>query len=605
MTLPAPVPAHLPSLSLPRPPSTAPLALSGPKARRLGLHHVAYLRAIAEGVAMGDAAQRYLGIEHRGQAITAHRAVLALASSIARRRGDPRWRLLGLSLHEAPASVVSLDDWAQAQGLEDWPIAELQVLYVETIGPADPKQQRRHLRVRRLRAARLALLADLEATAAEQPHPNDLLHGWLAPALALELSQRGLLTLGELQGLIGQGGRWWRGLRAFGPVKAARLQQQVDQLLGVRPAPQWQLDATLSGAAGANRAPAGVARVDAADDRAAVRAWIAARAGSPLTATAYEREAERFLLWMVLERRKALSDATAEDCRGYMDFLAQVPAHWISRRHVPRLAPGWAPFSGALSVASQRHAIGVVSGLFQWLVGAGYLQGNPWQLVQRRVGDDFRQAGGQLETSRAFTPPVWAALLAQIERETHVAGAIRMRWLLPFAQATGLRPSELLQARREDFVRRKGAWWLKVHGKGARNRVVPVPSRALVATEQYLAARGLDFVTAPPETALLVALACRERLGEAALSYSSLHAWLKAFLLRALRSSSLTDEERRHAERGSAHWLRHTHATRAVEGGVPPDVLQANLGQADPRTTAGYYKAQLGRRGEEIERVFD
>lgn len=598
MTLPAAAPV--------RPPSPAPssLTLLEAKAPRLGLHHVAYLRAVAEGVAMGDAAQRYLGIEHRGQAITAHRAVIALASAIARRRGDSRWRLLGLSLPEGQAGAPTLDDWAQVQGLEDWPIAELQVLYAETLGGADPKSQRRHARVRRLRAARLALLADLEATAAELPRPTDLLHGWLSPALAVELSQRGLLTLGELQGLMGQGGRWWRGLRAFGPIKAARLQQQVDQLLGVRPAPLWHLDATLSGAAGANRAPASAARVDAADDRAAVRAWIAARAGSPLTATAYEREAERFLLWVVLERRKALSDAKAEDCRAYMDFLAHVPPHWISRRHVPRLAPGWAPFSGALSVASKRHAIGIVSGLFQWLVGAGYLQGNPWQLVQRRVGDDFRQAGGQLETSRAFSPPVWAALLAQIERETNVAGATRMRWLLPFAQATGLRPAELLQARREDFVRRKGAWWLKVHGKGARNRVVPVPSQAMAATEQYLAARGLDFATAPPKTALLVTLASRERLSDAALSYSSLHAWLKAFVMRMLRHSGLTDEERRHAERSSVHWLRHTHATRAVEGGVPPDVLQANLGQADPRTTAGYYKAQLDRRGEELERIY-
>jgi hypothetical protein len=37
---------------------------------------------------------------------------------------------------------------------------------------------------------------------------------------------------------------------------------------------------------------------------------------------------------------------------------------------------------------------------------------------------------------------------------------------------------------------------------------------------------------------------------------------------------------------------------------VPPDVLQANLGQADPRTTAGYYRAQEQRRQRQMERAF-
>ena len=55
---------------------------------------------------------------------------------------------------------------------------------------------------------------------------------------------------------------------------------------------------------------------------------------------------------------------------------------------------------------------------------------------------------------------------------------------------------------------------------------------------------------------------------------------------------------------GASHRLRHTHATRAVERHVPPDVLQENLGQSDPRTTARYYRAQMHRRYKEMERAF-
>jgi len=50
--------------------------------------------------------------------------------------------------------------------------------------------------------------------------------------------------------------------------------------------------------------------------------------------------------------------------------------------------------------------------------------------------------------------------------------------------------------------------------------------------------------------------------------------------------------------------LRHTHATRAAEGEVSLDVLQENLGQSDPRTTARYYRAQMQRRQDAIERAF-
>ena len=37
---------------------------------------------------------------------------------------------------------------------------------------------------------------------------------------------------------------------------------------------------------------------------------------------------------------------------------------------------------------------------------------------------------------------------------------------------------------------------------------------------------------------------------------------------------------------------------------MPPDVLQENLGQSDPWTTARYHRAQMQRRQKEMERAF-
>lgn len=71
-----------------------------------------------------------------------------------------------------------------------------------------------------------------------------------------------------------------------------------------------------------------------------------------------------------------------------------------------------------------------------------------------------------------------------------------------------------------------------------------------------------------------------------------------------MKQSSLSEEERRGALKASLHWLRHTHATRFAERGGDLDVLQANLGHSDPRTSARYYRAQIERRQEQVERVF-
>jgi hypothetical protein len=178
----------------------------------------------------------------------------------------------------------------------------------------------------------------------------------------------------------------------------------------------------LSGRFGANRVRDAALSIDAVDDRQAIRAWVAARAGSPHTAKQYEREAERFLLWCVLERGVALSDASAEDCRAYMDFLGDVPERWISRRKVARLQPGWAPFKGSLKLDSQRLALEILASLFAWLVRARYLMADPWTLVNRKLAD---AAPSGSKTARIHRRPVSRNDFRQSGRSRRPAGECR------------------------------------------------------------------------------------------------------------------------------------------------------------------------------------
>lgn len=577
---------------------------------RLGLHHFAFLRALAQGLPVLDAARRYLSVDRLAEARSCEASVGERVAAIARRRGDSRWRLVRIKLQQ-PSDKAGADappplyEWAEQEGLGDWSEAELQDMYAERFGQVDQSARRRALRNERLRTKRLQLLRDLEAVAAERAKPTDLLDGWLATDLADQLRQGGDLTLADLQRRIARGGRWWSGLRAFGSTKAGRLAHHVEVLLGTPAEAAWPVAtaekslAALSGAQGSNRALGVVAGTEARNDREAVRAWISAKAGSTHTAQQYEREAERFILWCVLERGKALSDATAEDCRAYLDFIAAVPDRWISRRSAARFAPGWAPFKGPLSLASQRVAIAALHSLFAWLVQARYLAGNPWVLVNRKLGDDPLRDEDD-PSSRAFTPVAWTAMRAHLAAQTISPSVHRLTWLCAFVECTGLRAAEILRATRKDMahVPAVKGWVLRVHGKGRRNRTVPVPAVALAATRAYFESRGLDFDTADPEIPLLASLVDGKPI-----TYRSLHETFERFIRRVL--PSLPAGERERTQRASAHWLRHTHATRAAEREVPLDVLQENLGQADPRTTARYYRAQIARRQAAMERAFD
>ena len=158
---------------------------------RLGAHHFAHVRALAEGLDVVSSAQRYLGIEHGNQAQAASRQTVAALRALANRRHEPAWRLIGLTLHvpspsTQPGTQLSLQAFMEERDLEDWSEAEVSAMYAE-IYPLDPKVNKRL----RLREKLLDLLSRLEKQVAEQPHPNDNVAGWLDESLSRKLIAAG------------------------------------------------------------------------------------------------------------------------------------------------------------------------------------------------------------------------------------------------------------------------------------------------------------------------------------------------------------------------------------------------------------------------------
>jgi integrase/recombinase XerD len=149
------------------------------------------------------------------------------------------------------------------------------------------------------------------------------------------------------------------------------------------------------------------------------------------------------------------------------------------------------------------------------------------------------------------------------------ARALRDRALLELFYSSGLRASELAGLMLQQVDLEHG--FLRVFGKGSKERVVPVGGRACEALAVYLAAGRPHFVK--PRTGSQLFLNHRG----AALSRVMLWMLVKKFARRAGITKNVTP-----------HALRHSFATHLLTGGADLRAIQEMLGHASISTTQIY-----------------
>lgn len=590
--------------------------------RRLGPHHFAYLRCVAELGTEGikESAKRYLGIEHGHEARTAHQQTVDAVRAVARRKREPAWRLIGLSISTelAFSSGVqpTLQQFIVERGLDDWSELDATDMYLETY-PLNRKSDRRQ----RLRERQLDLLRRLQSMAAEVPLSTDLVTGWFDDITGDKLQAAGFTCLGDLNRAIAVGGRWFSRLPGVGVAKAHRIESHLATLLPreLRPVkPVFALVNTpslfastddscvnaraiaLPSSSVSNYGSNDGRLLKADNDCEAVEAWIKARAGSLATAKAYRKEATRLLLWLQYEcMDKTLSDMDVNDCGNYMAFLQNIPSRWISRERAAPNCPGWAPFRGPLSHKSHRQAVVIVAAMFTWLQNAQYISSNPWTLVNQKTGDDRNE---KMLDTKALSEMAMSQVMSYVEAQAHSPARERIRFILRFVESVGLRSAELLNAKLEDFRLEPEGWMMQIHGKGSKNRIAVVPGHAFDALQDYLFARGLgDIQSAPPDAPLLAST----RNPMEPVGYQAMYEHVKGWLSKAVMASSLPMTERLRLTGASTHWLRHTFGTRAIAREVPLDVIQAQMGHASITTTTSIYgRAPMKRRVNELGKAF-
>jgi site-specific recombinase XerD len=337
------------------------------------------------------------------------------------------------------------------------------------------------------------------------------------------------------------------------------------------------------------------------------------------TQRSYRKEAERLLLWAVVERQKPLSSLSAEDGAAYRAFLSdpQPRERWCGARSRERWSPLWRPFEGPLSASAQQLSLRIVGNLFRFLQQQNYLRGNPFAGV--KAGGAGRVA---VDAGRVLTAEQWEYLVREVQGQPPSPMARRLELSLHLLRSTGLRLAEAVAATVDDlkwveYPGRPGdatqvaGWMLRVVGKGARVREVPVPEAVVELLRRSLEERGLRSDPLCPSNAgsfilgrlqegraVQRATAARGDAAKAGITANALYAHLKRFFQGC--SAALERAGDPHGadrfKRASTHWLRHTHATHALERGVPLDVVRQNLGHASVATTSVYLHADSKRQ---------
>ena len=255
---------------------------------------------------------------------------------------------------------------------------------------------------------------------------------------------------------------------------------------GIVPMERLVVPEGLRGDRGLNRAPAMACSLDAEDDLSAIRVWLQARASNPNTQASYRKEAERYLLWCLLERRTALSSVRAGDAALFLRWLEglgrtdekawtqqwRIPqSRWIGPKNMPRTSPAWRPFNGPLSATSRRNAVVVVRQLHNFLKNTGYLIFSPFDQVSPKVPLLKGEGAPQAFADRSLTDEQWAEIVSRIDDLPEGWPRERMKLILMMGKSLGMRASEMLDARmprllpiiRMSFMRARagssrGAW---------------------------------------------------------------------------------------------------------------------------------------------------
>lgn len=226
-----------------------------------------------------------------------------------------------------------------------------------------------------------------------------------------------------------------------------------------------------------------------------------------------------------------------------------------------------------LTAVSIRRKLAAVRSFFKYLQRCGLLDANVAKLLRSpKLPKTLPRVISEERASNLLNQlPQKAATLGKRFPERDLA-------IVELLYGTGVRVSELAGLRLEDLD--LSDKWIRVRGKGKKERQVPLGSKAAGALEAYLRVRH----AAPQEIAVFVNSQGR------ALTDRSVRIIVKLYSSEVLADSSL-----------HPHSFRHAYATHLLSSGADLRAIQELLGHAQLSTTQKYTQVSL----IDLMRVYD
>ncbi len=261
------------------------------------------------------------------------------------------------------------------------------------------------------------------------------------------------------------------------------------------------------------------------------------RGASPHTLDAYGRDLQRYRFYLENDGLRSKREATSDDIIGFAASLRE----------------------SGLSSASVNRALAAVKGFYKYLLREREIRSNPAAEVS--LARKWMRLPGTLSRDEMDR------LLAQPGRQGD--GALRDAALLELMYATGLRVSEVTHLSMGSINWQVG--YLTAHGKGGKERVVPIGRPAFELLRRYV-----DEIRPRLATERSARILFLNRFGR---GFSRQGIW--KMVKKYARMAGLEDKVH-------PHTFRHSFASHLLDGGADLRAVQVMLGHVDIATTQIY-----------------
>jgi integrase/recombinase XerC len=225
-----------------------------------------------------------------------------------------------------------------------------------------------------------------------------------------------------------------------------------------------------------------------------------------------------------------------------------------------------------LSVVTVRRKLAAVRAVFKFSMQEGTIASNPaTRLRTPKVKQRLPEVMSAEKTNNLLDSVESGKVVEMPDKDRDVA-------LLELMYGCGIRVSELVGIDLDDIDLRKG--WLRVRGKGNKERQVPVAAHAVEAVNVYLEKRSAQ----PSERALFLN-SRGARLGD-----RQVRRLVKLYAVLVAGDSTV-----------HPHSFRHAYATHLLSDGADLRSIQELLGHARLSTTQKYTQVSL----KDLQAVYD